>query len=336
VYRVDSETGIWTLLERLGNLVNPSFLVVGRDQRFLYSVHGDEGYASAFSIEANTGHLTLLGQTDTGGTNGVHQALSPNGRFLVMANYGSGTVAVLPVRQDGALGDRVQLVALEGKPGPHRVEQAGSHPHHVVFDPSGRFVLVPDKGLDRVFVFRFDETSGQLRPTAQGSVAARAGAGPRHLAFHPSLPVVWVLNELASAATTYSWDAQDGSLRPIQIVPSLPPDFTGESTAAEIAVSRDGRFVYCSNRGHDSVAAFRSDPKTGVLTSIGWTPTQGQSPRFIGFDPAHRFLCAANQDSDTIVTFRADPATGSLTPTGQSIANPSPVTIAWAAGGRTA
>jgi 6-phosphogluconolactonase (cycloisomerase 2 family) len=336
VYRVDPEARTWTHVERVGNLVNPSFLVTSRDQRFLYSVHGDERYASSFAVDAHTGHLTFLNQADTGGTNGVHQALSADGRFLVVANYASGSVAVLPVQRDGRLGDHVQLAGLEGKPGPHRTEQTSSHPHHVVFDPSGRYVLVPDKGLDRVFVFHFDEAAGKLSPTERGSVASRAGSGPRHLAFHPTLPVVWVLNELASTAAAYSWDAKNGALQQLQIVSSLPPDFTAQSSAAEIAVSADGRFVYCSNRGHDSIAIFRTNQTTGLLASIGWTPTQGKSPRFIGFDPGHRFLYAANQEGDNIAIFRPDPASGRISLTGRLIANRSPVTIAFAAGSGTA
>ncbi|HEV2448454.1 MAG TPA: lactonase family protein, partial [Candidatus Sulfopaludibacter sp.] len=231
---------------------------------------------------------------------------------------------------DGTIGDVAQTVALPGQPGPHRIEQTGSHPHQIVFDPSGRFVVVPDKGLDRVFVFRFDAATGRLQPTAQGSAAARAGSGPRHAAFHPSLPVLWVLNEIASTVATYYWDAERGHLRAVQILPALPPDFVGENTSAEIAVAAGGRFVYCSNRGHDSIAAFAADSSAGLLTSIGWTPAQGRSPRFIGFDPAQRRLYAANEQSDTVVAWRADAATGQLTPAGQTIRNASPVAIVFA------
>src|SRR5262249_27025870 len=152
--------------------------------------------------------------------------------------------------------DQVQLAPLEGKPGPHKTEQTGSHPHCIVFDPSGRFVIVPDKGLDRVFVFRFDPQSGRLSPTEQGSVVARAGAAPRHAVFHPTLPVLWVVNEIASSVTTYAWDAKNGSLRAIQILPTVPEDYTGNNSGAEITVGAGGKFVYSSNRGHDSVAIF--------------------------------------------------------------------------------
>lgn len=329
VYRMNPDSGAWTHIQHLGNLVNPSYLILDKAQRHLYSVHGDETHATSFTIDAATGMIALLNRAATGGSNAVHQALDPSGKFMIVANYGSGTVAVLPVLPDGSLADQTQLGPLPGQPGPHRVEQPHSRPHHVVFDPTGKFVLVPDKGLDRVFVFRFDPATGKLTPTAQASVVARSGSGPRHLAFHPTLPIVWVLNELASTATTYRWDPQAGALHPLQLLSTLPPSFTAESTAAEIVVTSNGRFVYTSNRGHDSITIFAADPRSGSLKSIGWAPTQGKRPRFITFDPSQRFLYAANEQGDNIVTFRVNPATGALRPTGQSIANASPVTIAF-------
>ena len=330
VYRMDPETGAWSHVQHLGGLFNPSFLITSRDQRFLYSVHGDGTYASSFAIDKSTGNLTPLNRAATGGSNGVHQAIDPSGRFMVVANYASGSVAVLPVQTDGRLQDQIQLVELKGQPGPNRTQQASSHPHNVVFDPSGRFVLVPDKGLDRVFIFRFDSASGKLSATEQGSIAARSGYAPRHMAFHPALPTAWVLDEIGTAITTYHWDGERGALRPLQILPSVPADFTGENTTAEIAVSQGGRFVYCSNRGHDSVAIFAADPKSGLLSSVAWESTRGKRPRFIALDPSYRFLYAANEQSDTIVAFRVNSATGRLTPTGQTVSNASPVTIAFA------
>jgi 6-phosphogluconolactonase len=332
VYLMDQQTGAWSHIQHVGDLVNPSFLILSRDQRFLYSVHGDEAYATAFAVDPGSGFLTLRNRADTGGVNGVHLAADPSGRFIVVANYAAGSVAVLPVRQDGGLGNQIQLIGLQGEPGPNPKEQASSHPHHIVFDPSGRFVLAPDKGFDRVFVFRFDAASGKLSPAEPAAVKARAGSGPRHAAFHPALPVAWVLNELASSVTTYDWDARHGSLKPVETLPTLPSGFSGPNTAAEIAVSRDGRFVYCSNRGHDSIAIYSAHPKTGRVSSVGWAPTQGAQPRFIGFDPSYRFLYAANERSDTIVAFRVDSATGRLTPTGQVVKNASPVTIAFTCG----
>jgi 6-phosphogluconolactonase (cycloisomerase 2 family) len=330
VYRVDPETGAWTHAQHVGGLVNPSFLALRPDQRCLCSVHGDETYATAFAVDRETGRLTLLNRAQTGGRNGVHPGFHPGGRFVIVANYSTGSVAVLPVQSDGRLADATQVVSLPGQPGPHRIEQASSHPHQVVFDPSGRHVIVPDKGLDRIFIFRFDAEAGKLTPTAQGSVVARAGSGPRHAAFHPGLPVVWVLNEIANTVTTYYWEAEHGGMRPVQILSLLPPDFTGESTGAAIAVSAQGRFVYCSNRGHDSIAIFSADRNTGLLTSIGWESSRGRVPRFIGFDLSKRFLYAANEQGDTVVCWRMDAVTGGLTLAGQPVRNASPVTIAFA------
>ena len=330
VYRVDPATGTWSHVQHLGGLTNPSYLALSPDQRRLYAVHGDEDYATAFALDPETGHARLINRASTGGRNGVRQHLDRGGRWMVVANYASGTVAVMAIGSDGALADQHQLAPLAGERGPHRVQQTGPLPHDIVLDPTGAFVLVPDKGLDRVFAFHLDATAGTLAPTAQGSIATRPGAGPRHAAFHPRLPVAWVLNELDSTMTTYRWDAGSGALTPRQVITTLPTDFTGYSTTAEIAVSGDGRFVYCSNRGHDSVAIFRADAETGLLAHAGWEPTQGAHPRFICLDPAGRHLYAANEQGDTVVAFRVDAATGTLTPTGQVIRTPSPVTIVFA------
>src|SRR5262252_8233196 len=240
VYRTDPATGVWTHIQHIGDLVNPSYLALSRDQRFLYSVHGDEDYATAFALDPATGQAKLLNRAASGGKNGVRQAVDPSGKFLVVANYASGSVAVLPIAPDGSLKDQHQVVQLPGEPGPHKVEQTSSHPHDTVFDPSGRFVLVPDKGLDRIFVFRFDSATGRLTPTEQGSVKSRPGAGPRHLAFHPKLPIVWVLNELDSTIATYRFDAESGALTALQVMSTLASKFTGYGTAAEIAVRPDG------------------------------------------------------------------------------------------------
>jgi 6-phosphogluconolactonase (cycloisomerase 2 family) len=326
VYRVDAATGAWTHAQHVGDLENPSYLALSHNQRFLYSVHGDADYATAFALDRETGFASVRNRGSTGGANGVRPALDPTGRFLVVANYAGGSVAVLAIAPDGSLKDQHQLVALPGEPGPHPTEQASSHPHDVVFDPSGRFVLVPDKGLDRVFVFGFDQAAGRLAE-APSSVAARPGAGPRHLAFHPVLGIVWVLNELDSTVATHRWDAERGTLKPVQVMSTLPADFSGASTSAEIAVTPDGRHVYCSNRGHDSIAVYAADARDGTLTSLGWQPTLGRGPRFIGLDPAGRFLHAANEQSDTVVTFGVDDGSGRIAPTGQAIAIGSPVAI---------
>jgi 6-phosphogluconolactonase (cycloisomerase 2 family) len=331
-FRFDPATASWTHLQRLDGLVNPSFLIAAPDGRFLYSAHGDGTYATAYGIDRRTGLLSVLGQAETGGRNGVHLALSHNGRFLALANYASGSVAILPVHPDGKLGNFIHRAELTGAHGPNPVEQTSSHPHQVVFDPSGRFLLVPDKGLDRVFVFRFNETSGALTPASQPSLGARMatrpGSGPRHLAFHPRLPVVWVLHELNSTVTACSWNTRTGATHPVQELSTLPDDFKSENTAAEIAVSLDGKHVYCSNRGHDSIAVFPADAATGRLSGPVWTPSGGKSPRYIGFDPTGTLLFAANEQGDNIATFHVDTASGALKRVGDLLPIGSAVTIA--------
>jgi 6-phosphogluconolactonase len=330
VYRMDPATGVWSHVQQVGELVNPSFLVLSKDQRALYSVHGDENHATAFAVDPESGKLKLLGRADTGGKNGVRQALDPSGRFLVVANYASGTVAVLPVAEDGALRNQTQLVELKGTPGPHRVRQVSSHPHDIVFDPSGRFVVVPDLGLDRTFVFRFDPAAGQL--TEASFVDGRPTSGPRHVAFHPTRPIMWILNELDSTMTTCQWDGERGALRPVQVISTLRTGYTGNSTAAELAVAPSGAFVYASNRGGDDVCVYAVDQATGALSPVEWVPTQGKGPRFIALTPSGRLLYAANEVGDTVVTYRVDPASGRLTPTGQVVQSATPVTIAFTGG----
>ena len=259
VYKMDTATGAWSHVQQVGELINPSFLALSKNQRALYTVHGDENHVTAFAVDPESGKLKLLGRADTGGKNGVHPALEPSGKFLIVANYAGGTVAVLPVADDGALRDQTQLAELKGPSGPHRVRQASSHPHEIVFDPSGRFVVVPDLGLDRVFVFRFDPSRGAL---SEASVMqGRSTSGPRHVAFHPTRPVAWVLNELDSTLTTCQWDGEGGVLRPVQVISTLPTSYIGETTAAELAVAPFGAFVYASNRGSDDICIYATSAR---------------------------------------------------------------------------
>jgi len=327
VYRIDPGSGNWTHVQLLKDIVNPSWLALDRRQRFLYAAHGDGTEATAFRIDEQTGHLTVLNRQPTNGKNGVRLVVDPTNRFIVLANYSSGTVAVLPINPNGSLAPLSDLASPPGKPGPHRTRQESSHPHDTLFDRQGRFVVVPDLGLDAVFVYRLDTASGKLVANDPPSVTARPGAGPRHVDFHPSKPYAYVVNELDSTIATYRFDPERGELKPLQVITTLPPAFTGNSTTAEIAVAPSGRFVYGSNRGHDSLAIFAVDDATGVLAPVGWEPTQGKTPRLFAIEPSGTFLYAANQDSDTIVTFRVDQATGKLAPTGQVVKTGSPSTI---------
>jgi 6-phosphogluconolactonase (cycloisomerase 2 family) len=330
VYRMDPQSGTWTHVQLVPNIVNPSFLATDREQRFLYSVHADLDEVSGYAIDRQNGQLTALNRQSCGGKNPVHLAVDPSNRFIVTANYGAGSVGVVPIEKDGRLGERTDLATLPGEPGPNRKEQASSHPHDCPFDPAGRFILVADKGLDRVFGFRLDAADGKLMPNDPPFVATREGAGPRHIAFHPAMPFAYVIDELDSTMTTYHYDPAHGALQPAQVVPTTPPSYTGNNTGAEVAMAPSGRFVYGSNRGHDSIAIFAVDHAAGTLTPVGWEPTQGKTPRFFTLDPTGSFLYAANQDSDTIVTFRVNKTTGKLAPTGQVVKVGSPVTIVFA------
>ena len=328
VYVIDAATGRWTRVQLLSSVVNPGYLALDPRRPVLYAVQPGANEVSAFAIDDRTGELTLINRQPSGGDDPSHLAIDPAGRFLVVANYVAGTVEVLPVNADGSLGAPTDVVTTKGEIGPHRTEQPGPHPHQCPFDPAGRFVVVPDKGLDRLFIFRIDGVKGTLVPADTPFTRTRSGAGPRHIAFHPRMPYAWVINELDSTVGAYRF-GQSGALEPIQIVPSLPSTFTGNNTGAAIVVAPSGRFVYVSNRGHDSVGLFKVDESNGMLSSIGWESTRGSTPRFVGLNPAGTRLFAANQRSDSIVEFGVDQATGALTATGQVVKANTPVCIAF-------
>ncbi len=328
VYRVDRRTGRWRHVQSVGNLVNPSFFALDREQRCLYAVHGYFAEVSAFAIDAQSGRLAFLNQQPVEGRNPVALTLDAANRFLVVANYSSGAIVSLSILPDRSLGAVCDAAALPGEPGPHRTQQASSHPHHVITDPAGHRFLVPDKGLDCVHVYRLAE--GKLVPNDPPSVRARPGAAPRHIAFHPFKPCAYVINELDSTITTYRYFSKRGVLVPAQIMPTLPPSYTGRNTTAEIVAAPSGKFVYGSNRGHDSIAIF-AVKAGGTLAPVGWEPTRGKGPRFFTLDPSGNFLYAANETSGSIVAFRVDRATGKLRATGQVTRTDSPVCILFAA-----
>ncbi|MGU7774799.1 lactonase family protein [Burkholderia sp. MR1-5-21] len=323
VYQVDTGTGSLELVQVLKDLVNPSFLALAGNGERLYAVHGDLSDISAFKVDRASGRLAFLNRQSTRGQNPVHLAIDPSGRYVVVSNHIGASLAVLPIAADGSLQEVTQLVTLEGPIGPHRIEQKQAKPHFNPFDPSGEFVVVPDKGLDRVFTFRFND--GRLTAADPAFVVTRETAGPRHLAFHPGGAYAYVVNELDSTVTTYRYVRAGGALTPVQIVSSLPDTYTGTSRASEIEVDRAGRFVYASNRGDDSIAVFRIDAATGRLSFVAAEPTGGRTPRFMTSTPDGRFMYALNEDSDSIVAFSIDAATGRLKPTGFSTASGSPV-----------
>lgn len=331
VFRVDIGKPTWTPVQLLDGIVNPSFLCFDREQKFLYAAHGDMDYVSAFAINLTDGKLTELNREKCGGANPVHVAVDGTNQHLIVSNYNSGGVAVMPIKPDGSLGAPSDVVNLTGTPGPHRTQQASAHPHHNPFDPSGRYIVVPDKGLDRIFVFQLDATTGKLIVNPKASIATREGAGPRHVDFHPRLPYVYAINELDSTMTTYRFDRARGELTPLQILTTLPSDYTGNNTTAEVWVHPSGKFVFGSNRGHDSIVTYFVDRSSGQLATVGWQSTRGQTPRFFGLDPSGTLLCAGNQSSDSIANFRIDQSTGKLDPVGEPVPTGSPVCIVFRA-----
>jgi len=329
IFEVDARGGTLALVDVVRDLVNPSFLALSANGEFLYTVHGDRSEVSAFKVDRATGRLAFINRESTEGRNPVHLALDPSGRHLVVSNHIGASLAVLPVNADGSLAPLSQLVTLEGPIGPHRVEQQQAKPHFNPFDPTGRFVAVPDKGLDRVFIFRFED--GRLSPAPVPFASTRESAGPRHLCFHPKTPFAYVVNELDSTVTSYRFTPATGALAPFQVLSALPQEFTGNSRASEIQIDAQGRFLYASNRGCDSIAVFRVDAATGRVEFLGAQPSEGKTPRFFTLTPDGRFMFVLNEDSDAIVTLAVNPDNGTLVPTGARTPCGSPVCMVFSA-----
>jgi 6-phosphogluconolactonase len=316
LFRMDMAGGALTPLGAVGEVANPSFVAIAPSRRFLYAANEvsdfagqNSGAISSFSVDASTGRLQLLNQQPSGGSGPCHVSTDASGRYILSSNYGSGSVAVLTAGEDGRLGVPVCVVQHRGS-GPDPKRQAGPHVHSAQFDPSGRFVLVADLGLDKVMIYRFNAATGQLTPNDPPAATTRPGAGPRHLAFAPGGRFVYVASEMGSLVTAFAYDGDTGRLSEVQTLSTLPQDFHAANTASEIAMLPTGRFLYVSNRGHDSIATFRVDAQSGRLALVGHVSTQGKNPRGFGIDPSGAFLVAANQASDNLVVFRLDAATG--------------------------
>jgi 6-phosphogluconolactonase len=322
VYKVAPRNGAFRHVQTLGGLENPSFLAINTNGTRLYSVHGDRSEATSYAIDPKTGRLAVLNRQSTGGYNVIHLAIDATGRFLFVTNYGTDSIAVLPIARDGTLGAYSTLTTVAGMIGPHRREQGNIRPHHNPLDREGKHFFLPCKGGDVVVSYRLDRKKGVA--VEAGRVTSRPGAGPRHIDFHPTRSLAYVINELDSTITTYRKDGP--TLMPIQTVPSCPDSFTGYSTGAEITVDRVGRNVYVTNRGHDSIGVFAIDAAKGTLSPRQWVPTKGTVPRFFAFDPNERFLYVANQGSDTIFGYRRG-TNGKLSPTRIKVSVGSPACI---------
>jgi 6-phosphogluconolactonase len=303
--------------------------VIHPNEKYLYAVNeaGKSSMVSAFALDKATGHLALLNQLPALGEDPCYISLDRSGKFVLVANYTSGNLAVFPVLADGKLGEHAALVQDSGDLGPNKERQEGPHAHWIETTADNRLALVVDLGLDEVVIYKFDAASGVLTPNQSMFAKLKAGAGPRHVAVHPNGKFVFVASELNSTVTSFSFDAKKGSLKEIAAVSTLPPGFSGRNDVAEIAVHPNGKFLYVSNRGNESIAIFSINPGKGTLTPMGGVPTGGKEPRHFAIDPAGKYLFAENQLSDSIVAFRIDPATGRLSPTGDSVAVPSPVDL---------
>jgi len=316
---------------------NPSFLAIDPTRRFLYAVNEVEQYegrssggVSAFAIAPGTSNLTFLNEVPSGGSGPCHLTVDKTGKYVLVANYGGGSLAVFPILSDGRLGNSTAFIQHKGASvNPQR--QEGPHVHSVYMSPDNRFVISADLGLDEVFVYRFDAMKGTLAPNIPPSATVSSGAGPRHFAFHPNGKFGYVIDEMQSTVTEFGYEPDNGALDLLQPVSTLPPDFKGESTGAEIEVHPSGKFLYASNRGLDSIAVFSVNPRKGTLTLLAQVPTLGKTPRSFSIDPTGSYLFVANQDSDNVVQFRINPNTGLLTPTGQVLQVPSPVCVTFLA-----
>ena len=335
VSRLDTASGALTPPELAAETPSPSFLALHPTRTFLYAANeiGEfegkkSGAVSAFSIDGSTGRLTLLNQQSSVGAGPAHVTVDGAGRNVLVANYGGGSVAVLPIGTDGRLQPASSFVQHTGASvNPQR--QKGPHAHSIYVDSSNRYAYAADLGLDQILIYRFDPDKGVLTPNEPPFVAVDPGSGPRHLALHPKAPFLYVINEMTCTISVFRRGVWLAGMKPVQTISTLPEGQAvqqGYSTA-EVQLHPSGRYLYGSNRGHDSIVVFAVDGKTGQLTPVQHEPTQGSTPRNFGIDPGGTFLLAANQRSDSVVVFRIDAKTGRLTPAGHRIEIGAPVCV---------
>ena len=326
--RLDLATGALSEPELAGETTNPSFLAIHPTRKFLYAVSeagGKDAALSAFAVAPETGKLTFLNKQSVRGSGPCYVSVDKTGRAAMAANYGSGSICAMPIGSDGLLAEATAFIQHAGS-GPNAGRQKGPHAHCIDLSPDNRFALVCDLGLDKIFVYRLDAAKATLTPNDPPSASVAPGAGPRHVAFHPSGKFVYVINEMASTVTAFTYDAARGAMTEFQTVPALPAEFDGRSSTAEIEVHPSGKFLYGSNRGHDSIAIF-AVADDGKLKPLGHQSTLGKTPRGFGIDPTGAWLVAGNQGSDNVVVFKIDAATGLLKPAGATASVGAPVCV---------
>lgn len=334
IYKFNLDSGELKPYKIVKDVVEPSYLTIDKNRKYLYSVNETveyegkkSGAVSAFAIDQKTGDLTFLNKQPSLGGAPCYIIASENEKFVLVANYVGGNVAVFPVEADGKLGASTDLQQHSGT-GPNKNRQEAAHAHSIDLDDKNRYAYSCDLGADKIYIYEFDEKTGKLTPNSKQAIyQTKTGAGPRHLAFHPNKKFAFLISELSSTISSLSFDAKRGMLSEIQTVSTLPANFQGENTCAEIHVSPNGKFLYGSNRGHDSIVSYQIDAKTGKLNYIEHTAAQGKTPRNFAIAPNGKFLLAANQNSDSIVVFRIDEKSGKLAPTGSAAQVPMPVCL---------
>lgn len=326
----DSASGKLTPKGLAAETPDPSWVIVHPSGKFAYAANeaGKKSALTAFSIDAKSAKLTQLNQLPALGEDPCHLSFDKTGKYLLVANYSSGNVVVFPLLPDGKLGEHTALVQHHGS-GPNKERQGAPHAHWIAASPDNRFVFVSDLGLDEILSYRFDAAKGTLTPNDPPFGKLAPGAGPRHAAFSPDGKFLYVVSELNSTVTAFAYDSAKGSLKDLQVVCTLPNDFHGRNDTAEITVHPSGKWLFASNRGHDTIAVFAVDPAEGTLLPAGEFPTGGKEPRHFAIDPTGRFLLAENQHSHSIAVFRVDPATGALTQLSIARGIPSPVSLAF-------
>lgn len=355
LYDFDAASGALKQVGLAAEATNPSFLALTPDARFLYAVGEMEtfegkktGAVSAFAVDAATGKLAMLNQQPSGGAGPCHVSTDGTGKIVFVANYGGGSVASFPVGDDGKLGPAGSVLQHKGK-GPDPARQEAPHGHWIGPSPDNKHVLACDLGLDRVLVYKLYPSFARLAPVTpidqdadlfsssdslRGDVEPNPGSGPRHAAFSPDGKFLYVINEMGNTMTAYKWDAKEGGLTAVQTIGTLPEGFKEGNSTAEVVVHPSGKFVYGSNRGHDSIVAYAAEPATGKLTLVSHTTDHIKTPRNFNIDPTGKWLIAANQDSDSLVVFKIDEKTGGLTLTGEPVPAPRPVCVIFAPAGK--
>jgi 6-phosphogluconolactonase len=341
-YRYDAATAQLTPLGLAAETTDPSFVAVHPNGKFLYAVNEvgnykgpNSGGVSAFAIDRTngdraTGKLTLLNELPTRGADPCYITVDKSGKFVLVANYSGGSVMAFPILEDGRLGEASAFVQHSGH-GADPARQEGPHTHSIDLSPDNRFAFVDDLGLDELFVYKFDAAKGSLTANDPPFAKFDPGAGPRHFAFHPSGKFAYVVSEMQSTVTAFAYGSAGGTLQALQTVTTLPADFKGHNDDAEIEVHPSGKFLYASNRGHDSIAVFAIDSSKGTLTTVEFASTQGKEPTNFEIDPTGTLLLAANKKSQNIVVFKIDQKTGKLTPTGQVLEVPTPMCMKFVA-----